>query len=145
MKIIKASEENLDSIVKLALMLWSNHSVDEFTAEFKEILKDKNAAIFLAEEKGDFIGFAQCQLRFDYVEGTESSPVGYLEGIYVIENHRGMGLGRKLVSECEKWSKTRGCTEFASDVEITNTSSYDFHIKLGFNEENRIICFAKKI
>ncbi len=26
---------------------------------------------------------AQSQLRYDYVEGTESTPVGYLEGIFV--------------------------------------------------------------
>ena len=28
-------------------------------------------------------GFAQGQLRYDYVEGTDNSPVGCLEGIFV--------------------------------------------------------------
>ncbi len=27
------------------------------------------------------VGFTQCQLRYDYVEGTKTSPVGYLERI----------------------------------------------------------------
>ena len=35
------------------------------------------------------IGFAQCTLRNDYVEGSSSSPVGYLEGIYVKDEYRG--------------------------------------------------------
>lgn len=30
------------------------------------------------------VAFAQCQLRNDYVEGTESSPMGYLEANRII-------------------------------------------------------------
>ncbi len=37
----------------------------------------------------------------------------------------------------------KGCTEFASDIEMDNMESYHFHIKLGFREENRLIAFAK--
>ena len=38
-----------------------------------------------ADEDGRPAGFAQCQLRRDYVEGTKTSPVGYPEGIFVAE------------------------------------------------------------
>lgn len=34
------------------------------------------------------IGFAQCQLRCDYVEGTKTTPVGYLEGIFIKDGYR---------------------------------------------------------
>ena len=33
--------------------------------------------------EGEAIGFAEAKLRRDYVNGTESSPVGFLEGWYV--------------------------------------------------------------
>lgn len=36
----------------------------------------------------DLIGFAQCQLRCDYVEGTKTTPVGYLEGIFIKDGYR---------------------------------------------------------
>ena len=95
---------------------------------------------------GEFpVGFAQCQLRRDYVEGTESSPVGYLEGIYVVELWRKQGLAKALLAACEGWAKGKGCTEFASDCELDNTQSLQFHLKAGFREANRIICFTKKI
>lgn len=42
------------------------------------------------------IGFAQCQIRYDYVEGTETSPVGYLEGIFIQEEFRHKGFAREL-------------------------------------------------
>lgn len=100
---------------------------------------------FLAFADGEAIGFAQCQLRHDYVEGTETSPVGYLEGIFVKEEFRKQGLAKKLLKECENWAALQGCTEFASDCELTNTTSFAFHKKLGFEEANRIICFTKKL
>ena len=73
------------------------------------------------------IGFAQCQLRYDYVEGTSTSPVGYLEGIFVKESYRSKGYAKELLTECEVWAKGNGCQEFASDCEIDNINSLHFH------------------
>ena len=95
--------------------------------------------------KNEIIAFAQCQLRYDYVEGTNSSPVGYLEGIYVEPMYRKQGIAKKLLEECEKWSLKKGCTEFASDCELNNSISFNFHLSVGFEEANRIICFRKKL
>lgn len=53
------------------------------------------------------IGFAQCGLRHDYVEGTESSPVGYLEEIFIREDYRKNRYARDLLAECEKWAKQK--------------------------------------
>ena len=91
------------------------------------------------------MGFAQCQLRHDYVEGTDSSPVGYLEGIYVIPSCRHRGIAGVLLAACERWAVKMGCTEFASDCELDNLESLAFHKSAGFTEANRIICFTKKL
>lgn len=91
------------------------------------------------------VGFAQCGLRRDYVEGTTSSPVGYLEGIFIKEEYRKRGLARDLLEACQEWAKEQGCTEFSSDCELDNEDSRKFHLKMGFAEANRIICFTKKL
>ena len=91
------------------------------------------------------VGFAQCQLRHDYVEGTASSPVGYLEGIFVAPAYQKQGIARALLASCEKWAKEQGCVEFASDCELSNTNSLRFHLSMGFEEANRIICFTKTL
>ena len=33
----------------------------------------------------------------------------------------------------------------ASDCELTNTASLNFHLSIDFQEENRIICFKKML
>jgi aminoglycoside 6'-N-acetyltransferase I len=110
-----------------------------------QIIPKPDAAFFLAYAEETAVGFAQCQLRYDYVEGTDFSPVGYLEGIYVAEACRKHGVARELLSACETWAKSKGCTEFASDCELDNTQSLEFHLNVGFEEANRIICFTKKL
>ena len=132
-------------IAELACQLWPDHTVTEMQEEMAEILPQPEAAFFLAYDEEKAIGFAQCQLRHDYVEGTDSSPVGYLEGIYVADGYRKQGIAKDLLTACESWAKSKGCTEFASDCELANTQSLEFHLNVGFEEANRIICFTKKL
>lgn len=137
----KATKEDIHVIATYMVALWPYHTAAEMESELEDLMEQKETAFFLAEEGG----FAQCGLRHDYVEGTESSPVGYLEGIYVAEEAREQGVARKLLAACEAWAKEKGCREFASDCELTNTQSLKFHLSVGFEEANRIICFTKKL
>ena len=140
-----ASRNDVRIIADLAVLMWSKSSVDELAKEFSEILSKDDARIFLKYEDGIPVGFAQCQLRYDYVEGTETTPVGYLEGIFIAENYRGRGYAKELLNKCEMWAKEKGCREFASDCEIGNDISFQFHKAMNFTEANRIICFTKKL
>lgn len=141
----QAQLKDIPTAARLAQQLWPNHEPSEFEEEFAQLLSDPDAALFLACDGDTVVGFAQCQLRHDYVEGTDSSPVGYLEGIFVTQAHRRKGYARLLLAACEVWAREKGCKEFASDCELDNSESLHFHQKVGFLEANRIICFAKKI
>ena len=145
MDIRKAIIDDLDALTDLGLRLWPEHGFEELRADFAATMAKPDAAFFLAFSGTQAVGFAQCQLRRDYVEGTESSPVGYLEGIFVNEDHRGRGLASGLLAACEGWAREQGCREFASDCELDNTGSLQFHLNLGFKEAGRIICFTKKL
>ena len=145
MKIERAQQRHLNAVTGLALRLWPEHDYGQLRQEMEKILSQPDAAFFLAFDGEMPIGFAQCQLRHDYVEGTESSPVGYLEGIFVAEMYRRQGVARALLAACEDWAGEHGCAEFASDCELSTTESLLFHLKLGFLEANRIICFTKTL
>ena len=62
-----------------------------------------------------------------------------------LEEYRKRGVARDMLEACQKWAKEQGCAEFASDCELDNEDSLKFHIKMGFVEANRIICFTKKL
>ena len=144
MKIVRAEPKDVPSVARLSLRLWPEHDLDEMDHEFGELIQREDAAVFLTLDE-EAVGFAQCQLRHDYVEGTQSSPVGYLEGIFVAESYRNQGYARDLLTACEAWAREKGCSEFASDCELGNDTSLAFHLNVGFEEANRIICFTKKL
>ena len=110
----QAKPEDLRTAAALASGVWSAPP-DELEEALSPMLTELESAVILAEADGVPVGFAQCGLRHDYVEGTESSPVGYLEGIYVMPEHRHRGIARQLLRACEDWAKSRGCGDFASD------------------------------
>jgi len=142
--IVQAKTEDIPAVSALAAQLFGSPA-EELAEEFRDLLSSNECAVFLLLLNGQMSGFAQCQLRRDYVEGTSNSPVGYLEGIYVLPEYRGQGHARELLAYCEQWAKERGCTEFASDCELGNDGSLAFHLGMGFTEANRIICFTKKL
>lgn len=142
----EATINDCAEIANLAKEIWTNNLISELEKEFNESIVSVKACIYVfVDEDKRIKGFAQCNLRYDYVEGTQSSPVGFLEGIFITEEYRGKGIGKLLLSAVESWAKEKGCIEFASECGINNSTSYNFHIHHGFKEVNRIICFSKKI
>ena len=141
----KATRDDAMNVAKLAIQMWEDNTLEGLTEEMAEIIASPESEVFLLYDGEMPVGFAQCQLRHDYVEGTDSSPVGYLEGIFVEEGYRNKGYAKELLKQCEAWAKDMGCSEFASDCELTNTGSLAFHLKMGFEEANRVICFTKKL
>jgi aminoglycoside 6'-N-acetyltransferase I len=98
-----------------------------------------SATAYIAFMGGKAVGFIYTSLRQDYVEGTTTSPVGYIEGIYVQAPYRQMGFASQLLQRAEQWTLENGGEEMGADTEIHNEGSHTFHVKSGFIEKNRII------
>ena len=123
---MRADPEDAGQLSALVKIIWPEHTPEELTRIITGYMSSENSAVFAEIVNGEYAGVALCCLRHDYVEGCETSPVGYLEGVSVREEYRHRGIAGKLVSECEQWAREKGCTEFASDCELTNTASLKF-------------------
>lgn len=77
----RARIEDAEALAGLAIQMWTEHAPEDLAEEFRQLAMNDDAACFIELVGDKPIAFAQCQLRHDYVEGTGSSPVGYLEGI----------------------------------------------------------------
>ncbi|AWR85371.1 aminoglycoside 6'-N-acetyltransferase [Meiothermus taiwanensis] len=135
--------QDLPAYFALRTALWPD-SADDFELEVSKILNNHRLASFVAEQNGQLVGFVEVSLR-DYAEGCESSPVGYLEGWYVVPEHRKTGIGRRLVQAAEDWARAKGCSEMASDSELSNTQGQQAHARLGYQEVERMVCFRKSL
>jgi aminoglycoside 6'-N-acetyltransferase I len=131
----------------MRLALWPDEGDVAAPTELAQAIDaTRDAVAFLAcDADGAAIGFAEATLRRDYVNGTGSSPVGFLEGWYVAPDWRGRGVGRGLVTAVERWSHERGCIELASDALLDNARSHAAHAACGFEETERVVYFRKPL
>ena len=141
-----AAEKDLDALVAMGLDLWPEQDAQRLQSIFTGLLHapEKNH-IHLFSVHGEVAGFIYTSIRVDYVDGSETSPVGYVEGIYVKPEYRRRGISAQLLKAGEQWAKEKGCREMGSDILADNTVSYAFHTAIGFREASRLITFIKKI
>lgn len=144
-RIVPYELDYLDDLTSMALDLWPKNEYMHLRDEFERFEGDEKQMVFLSILDDLPVGFIHVSLRTDYVEGADSSPVGYVEGIYVLPEFRKKGMSKKLLLKAEEWSKSNGCVQIASDIEDENVVSYAFHVGVGFKEVNRVICFIKNI
>lgn len=145
MEIEIISVENLEPLTKLVLELWTDCSYDEELVNYKNIIDSQSEVCYLIKDKEKYIAFVHLSIRNDYVEGAMDLPIAYMEGIYVKPEYQKKGIAKNLISVAEDWAKQKGFNQIASDTELMNSASINFHKKIGFEEVERIVCFIKNI
>jgi len=140
-----ATTADVEALAALRFALWPNEPHARRRAEDRVARSDPLVETFVATEQGEVVGFAEVSLRSDYVNGCETSPVAFLEGIFVRPEWRRHGFGRALVAAVERWGRERGCTELGSDALLDNDLSHRFHDGAGFAEAERVVYFRKPL
>jgi aminoglycoside 6'-N-acetyltransferase I len=134
---------DIEAWSQLRVALYEGLHLEQAKQEALQVLQDPDQQAFAAfDQAGVMIGFVDASLRA-YADGCDSSPVGYIEGWYVLPEHRRSNIGRRLVQAAEDWARARGCSEMASDVILGNTVSQQAHIRLGYEEVDRVVQYRK--
>jgi aminoglycoside 6'-N-acetyltransferase I len=147
MKLERVTGATAREWVALRVELWPDESSVDLERQGHELLTKKSGSVafLLRDEQGAPIAMAEATLRHDYVNGCSTSPVAFLEGIYVRPAWRRQGAARRLCRAVEAWGREQGCREFASDALIDNEVSHRMHRALGFEERERVVCYCKPI
>lgn len=147
MLIRPAAPRDLDGWIALRAELWPEDAAEHHRAEVAEALaSEKDIVAYVAEAPdGRLAGFVEAALRHDYVNGCETTPVAFVEGLYVRPEHRGAQVGRALCEAVADWARRRGCSELASDAPADNVESHTFHQAVGFEETERVVYFRKAL
>ncbi len=113
----------------------------ELAAEIDMMLaRDDWAAFAVEAPDGTLVGLIELFER-NSAESCTTSPVAYVEGLWVAEGWRRTGLARRLVDAGIGWARARGRTEMASDVQLPNLISQAVHEHLGFEETERLVTY----
>jgi aminoglycoside 6'-N-acetyltransferase I len=131
--------------LSLRKALWPQSTREEHLSEMSSFLSspERYAQFVAYSSLGDAVGLVEASVRSDYVNGAESSPVAFLEGIYVVPQARRKGIAAGLVAAVTGWALEVGCRELASDALLENPVSHAVHRALGFQETERVVFFRR--
>jgi aminoglycoside 6'-N-acetyltransferase I len=147
MRIETCDAPGLPDWVALRRALWPDGNAAEHRGEAEALLARAGEAIAVLarDAAGTAIGFAEARLRRDPVNGCATTPVAFLEGIFVQPGHRRRGVARALCRAVEAWAAALGCTELASDALLDNAAAHRMHRALRFEEAERVVFYRKAL
>src|SRR5215470_3380398 len=139
-------ESDLPEWFRLRKLLWDATDESEHKAEMLDIMEHSDTQLVLVAElkEGGLAGFLEAGIR-PFAEDCHSDHVGYLEGWLVEPKFRRQGIGRALVGSAERWARSKGCVEMASDAEVGNETSISAHSNLGYEETSRLVHLRKDL
>lgn len=131
--------------LSLRLSLWPHASELQHQAEMGDVLARGHHVRLAFTAEGSAVGFVEASKRVDYVNGATTSPVVFLEGLYVVPDARRQGIAQALLTDVEHWARAQGCRELASDCLLENVPAQAVHRALGFEETERVVYFRRPL
>ncbi len=141
----RATRDDLPHIGRLgALLVAAHHEFDSkrFLAATRRTkdayasflgtqLAQSDAAIFVAEENGDVIGYAYCAVEsYDYM--SLRGPAGVLHDIIVEPQRRRQGAGRALLEAVMAFLEARGLSQIVLSTAERNETAQRLFASVGF-------------
>lgn len=128
----------------------NNYTIETMDSQYEELetyLNQELTDYGVAEAGGNKPKYIFCCIKdskHKYIGGIKGYAMlnlFYISQLYVDENHRNIGLGKKLLTEIENVAKNHGCNTIRLDT--LNKKSHSFYIKYGFEKTIEIKEYMK--
>ena len=141
MKLVPITENDFPLWQKMRQEIYPVLSDERHKLEMAKILSSEDwYCQFIMNDAYEPIGIIELSFR-NIVNGCLSSPVPYVEGVYIQPEHRRQGLGRKIMAHLIRWCKEEGYSELATDTELADGQAQEFYRAIGFLETDRMVTF----
>jgi ribosomal protein S18 acetylase RimI-like enzyme len=126
-------QRDLDAIVDMigALAVHHGHapniSAQQLAAESLGSRPSLHVAV--AEAAGRLVGYAVLHTHFVALSGTRT---GNLDHLFVVTEHRGRGIGRRLVDAAIETARNLGCDSIEVQAVTQNWAAQEIYVALGF-------------
>lgn len=115
-------------------------SIEQETLE-KEYITDKRSVIVAQTDSGIVAGCAFLEVQEDFVRPSKTVFVTY---VAVREDHRKLGIGRRLFEKTEEICKQRECMSIELTSADFRTGAHAFYASLGFTKKKTTV-FIKEL
>ena len=141
----RATRADLPSVGRLGALLVGEHydfdpqrflaakpgTPEGYASFISTQLEDTDAAVLVAEDEGDVIGYAYAAVEgYDYM--SLRGPAGVLHDIIVDPGHRGRGVGRLLLEAALEFFRSRGAPRVVLSTAERNEAAQHLFASAGF-------------
>lgn len=132
--IVTLWREYIDHIAIVEPFLLNSSLSSKYFREFlNDHFDDSNCRVVIASVKNTTIGFGIAVIR-EYWPMYKVLRYGYIQDLYVADNHRRNGIGARLLDEIRAWLVERTVTRIELDVTHVNHEGRTFWQHMGFHE-----------
>jgi GNAT superfamily N-acetyltransferase len=97
--------------------------------------ENKSFAIKIeAKEGGEVFGWAYLYIMYN---DLHKEPFGFMENVFVKEEHRGKGLGTKLIEKLIEEAKAQKCYKLIGNSRYDNPRVHTMYQKMGFKNHGK--------
>jgi len=138
----KAKLQDAPWLAQLSGILGYPVDVHLLSGRLESILPKADHAVFVAESPTDSVVGWIHAVDQEILEAGRSCEI---LGLVVAANQRRAGLGRRLVTEIERWATERGITQISVRSNIIRPESHQFYQGLGFVREKTQHVYRKDL
>lgn len=139
MQIRKAEEGDASALVGLMAELGYSHTIESIKENMKGV-ENRGGSVFVAVLNGSVLGCI-CAIIDVRLAGGEC---GEIVSVIVAQEHRGKGIGKKLIKHAEAWLGTKtGSIRIRANA--LRQEAHEFYKSLGYEEEKTQTIFKKNL
>ena len=138
MIIREMTEEDLPQVIDLYKQLDSkNENIDLEKSKmiFKKSNKTQIIKYMVAEIDGKIV--SSCYLVVIPNITNNCKSIGFIENVITDKNHRGNGIGRKIISQVIELAKKEQCYKVILQSAMKRTQAHKFYEKIGFDGNSK--------
>lgn len=129
LRIRKVKSEDAERVAELSGQLGYPASANVMKRRLRNVLKDKDAACFVAEASdGAVIGW----IHVSVTPLLEVERRAEVNGLVVDERVRGGGVGASLLEAGEKWAKGKRCGGMSVRSNVIRERAHGFYVRAGY-------------
>ena len=136
----EAATSDVPAIAALCEELGYPSSALDVETRLIEIMKSADHAVFVAVDRA-VVGWIHVFLALR----MESDPFAEIGGLVISNNYRGRGAGRKLVLQCEEWTRSKQMSSLRVRSRLSRNDAHAFYLRLGFSEKKTQAVFDKTL
>jgi [ribosomal protein S18]-alanine N-acetyltransferase len=133
----RCDREDLQGVIEINGRTLPEHYSDYF---YLEILTEFPETFLVAELDGKLVGYVMCRVEygFSHLKRLGLARKGHIVSVAVVEEHRGKGVGSRLVLAALDEMRKKSATECYLEVRVTNQGAISLYERLGYKTTGRL-------